>query len=90
MRMELTPDFLENLSNALQAGHSEALLQCIGGLHPSDLASIMEDLPPDLALLLYHQLEHSLAADVLTELDEDFREKFLKRISSREIAEQFS
>ena len=88
--MELMPDFLDDVSTALQNGNATALAKLIEGLHPSDLAGIMEDLPQNDALLFYHQLEDSLAADLLTELDEDFREKFLERISTKEIAEQFS
>lgn len=89
MQFELTKEYLENIKLQLQEGVKDQLLQEINHLHPADIAEIIDELSEDEANQLYPYLNGSLASDVLIELEEDVREKFLSNINAVEIAEKF-
>ena len=56
--------------------------------HPADIAEVLDAVSMDEAQSLYKLLEDEKAADVMMELEEDVREKFLASLTSQEIAEQ--
>ena len=58
-------------------------------LHPADIAELYQALSLDEAEFIYMLLDSETAADVLMELDEDDRQKLLKRIPNEMIAKQF-
>lgn len=89
MRFELTNEFLEGLRKALKEDDVQYISEHIHDLHPADIAEILDELSLEESKELYKHLNEELAADVLLELDEDTREKFLASLSSKEIAEQF-
>ncbi|MEQ8623389.1 MAG: magnesium transporter [Vicingaceae bacterium] len=89
MQFELTKEYLENIKLQLHEGVKDQLLQEINHLHPADIAEIIDELSEDEANQLYPYLNGSLASDVLIELEEDVREKFLSNINAVEIAEKF-
>ena len=88
MQFELTKEYLEELNNAVQSNVETKVMALIEGLHPADIAEILEEQSTREAKALYVLLPEELAADALVELDEDTREKFLETISSEEIAEK--
>jgi len=57
-------------------------------LHEVDIAEIMDKVNLEEAKYIYLSLENEIAAEVLLHLDEETRERFLKSLSSKEIAEQ--
>ncbi|MBL4652188.1 MAG: magnesium transporter [Flavobacteriales bacterium] len=89
MNFELTKKFLESLRIAIEKNDEKFVLEHIFELHPADIAEILDELTPEEGKLLFHQFDEEKAADVLVELEEDVREKFLASLSSKEIAEQF-
>ena len=88
MQFELTKEYIEALNIAVESNLSEKVLELIDGLHPADVAEIIEEQSAKEAKAFYSILPEELAADALVELDEDTRERFLKEISSEEIAEK--
>ncbi|MFN3917402.1 MAG: magnesium transporter [Flavobacteriales bacterium] len=88
MQFELTKKFIEELSQAIAEGNDSFLLEKLEPLHPADIAEILENTPTQEARYIYNQLEEELASDVLVEMDEDFRERFLELFTEEEIAEQ--
>lgn len=88
MRFELTKDFLEELRLAIQAQDVTWIKQNVFGLHFADIAEILDELNNDQARFIYFLLEEDVQADVLMELEEEVRDRFLKSLSSKEIAEQ--
>lgn len=87
MRFELTKGFLEELTSAIRAGNHNFIVARISDLHPADIAEILDEVNLEQAKFIYHDLEEEKAADVLMELDEDTRERFLASLSAKEIAE---
>lgn len=88
MQFELTKKFIDELSQAIAEGNDTFLLEKLTPLHPADIAEILENTPQQEAWYIYNQLDEALASDVLVEMDEDFREKFLELFTEEEIAGQ--
>ncbi|HRN40849.1 MAG TPA: magnesium transporter [Vicingus sp.] len=65
------------------------MLALIEPLRPVDIAEIINEQDLEEAIAFYVFLSEEQAADVLIELDEDVRERFLKSLSSEQIAKQF-
>ena len=88
MQFELTKAYLEELNTAVESNVEGKVMGLIEGLHAADVAEILDEQSIKDARAFYDLLPEELAADALVELDEDTREKFLKEISSEEIAEK--
>ncbi|MES2588084.1 MAG: magnesium transporter [Bacteroidota bacterium] len=88
MRFELTKDFLEELHQAIHKQDTSWIKEYVLGLHFADIAEIIDELNNAQAKYIYYLLEEDVQADVLMELEEEVRDRFLKSLSSKEIAEQ--
>lgn len=88
MRFELTKEFLEEINVATKSNSEAKVLELIEGLHAVDIAEILDEQSTQEAQEFYFLLPGELAADALIELDEDVREKFLREVSSQDIAEK--
>jgi magnesium transporter len=88
MRFELTKDFIESLRKAIQREDFTWIDEHVVGLHFADIAEILDELNSEQAKVVYYRLDEDLQADVLMELDEEVRDRFLKSLSKKEIAEQ--
>jgi magnesium transporter len=89
MNFELTKEYIENLKSVIQQGDEKGALKLISPLHAADIADIYDDLTIDEARFLYLLLDGEKAADVLIELEDDDRQRFLKVLPSEVIARQF-
>jgi len=89
VRFELTDEYLEALRNAIQKQDAEFVVAQLKDLHPPDIADIFNRLEIDEAKFVYKQLDEQIVTDVLVELEDDVRERFLAALTSKEIAEQF-
>jgi len=89
MKFEITSNFLKHLKNDLEGAEEKKIFEYISDLHAADIAEILDELSNEHAKAFYQLLDQELAADVLVELEEDTRERFLASLSSKEIAEQF-
>lgn len=86
MQFELTKEFLETLNTAVENNAEQEILELIKGLHAVDVAEILDEQSTEEAKAFYFYLPEELAADAMVELDEDVRERFLKELSSEDIA----
>jgi magnesium transporter len=89
MKSELTREYINELRAIIDQKDDQAALMKMEDLHPADIAEIYEGLSIEEARYLYLLLDPGKAADVLVELEEDDREKFLKVLPSEVIASQF-
>lgn len=88
MRFEITSEFLENLSAAIDSNNSGFVTDQLKELYPPDIAEILNKLELEQALYIYKLLDEQIAADVLVEIEEDVRERILNSLTSKQIAEQ--
>jgi len=88
MRFELTKDFLEKLRQAIVEENNNWIIEHIHELHFADIADLLDQLSNEEAKYVYFQLTPDEQADVLMELEEEIRDRFLNSLSSKEIADQ--
>ncbi|MBI9062250.1 MAG: magnesium transporter [Marinilabiliaceae bacterium] len=89
VNFELTREYIENLRSLIAGKDEETISALLEELHPADIAEIYEELTIDEAKSLYFLMDDDTAADVLTELEEDDRKKFLTSLPSEVIAKRF-
>ena len=89
MQFELTKEYISELQECLNDNLGADLLNAVNQLHPADIADICDELETEEVVLLYQCLDPEIATDVLVELEEDVREKLLRNLSPKEIAENF-
>jgi magnesium transporter len=88
MRFELTKEYIEQLKVAIHSNDVAWIDEHVIGHHFADIAEILDKLNSEQAKVVYYRLDEDLQADVLMELEEEVRDRFLKSLSSKEIAEQ--
>ena len=88
MQFELTKEFLENLTDALARNDGAWIDEHVVPLHYADIAEIMDQLDSAEAKVMFTHLDEETQGDVLMELEEDVRDRFLKSLSSKEMADQ--
>ncbi|MFB1021771.1 MAG: magnesium transporter [Vicingaceae bacterium] len=89
MQFELSKEYISELQECLNDNLKADLLNEVNQLHPADIADICDELETEEVVLLYQCLDSEIATDVLVELEEDVREKLLRNLSPKEIAENF-
>ncbi len=89
MQFEITTDFLEQLEEAVESKNEEYVKGSLGSIHPADIAEVLNRFKVNDVKYIFQFLSKETAADVLVELEEDFREKFLKECTPTEIAGYF-
>lgn len=87
MQFELTNDFLETLKEDISRFDRDAVSAKVGELHPADIAEILDEVNLQEAQFIFRQLDDEQGSEVLMELDDDVRERFLASLSDGEIAD---
>ncbi len=86
---EITREFIEELKTAVSSNDEVRVYDLIRDLHAADIAELYGGLNIDEAKFVYLLLDREKASDVLIELEEDDREKFLEVLPGEIIARQF-
>lgn len=89
MSFELTREYIEQLRELIKEEKRKEVVDLMMHLHPADIAEIMDDLNLEEAKFIYLLLDGEKASDVLIEIDEDDRRRFLKVIPPEMIATRF-
>ncbi len=89
MKFELPEIYLDELRAVIEEKNDKRALDMLEGFRPADIAGIYKQLSIEEAKYLYLLLDGDRAADVLSELEEDDRERFLRVLPSKIIARQF-
>jgi len=85
----LTREYISELREIIDIKDDRAAIEKLEQLHPADIAEIYENFSVEEATYLFLLLDPQKASDVLVELEEDDREKFLEALPSEVIASQF-
>lgn len=88
MPFEITKEYIQEIQQLITENKNEALLKRLEDVHYADVAELIEELNTEESLFLIKLLDSDFTSDVIAELDEDDREKILKGLSSKEIAEE--
>ena len=88
MRFELTKDFLGLIRVKIAEGDELWLTENVLELHYADVAEILDKLTNDQAKFIYFLVDEDTQADILMELEEEVRDRFIASLSTKEIADQ--
>lgn len=86
---EITKEYIDSLRNIIENKSEESAKMLMSDLHAADIAEIYKELTVEEAKFLYLLLDGEKAADVISCLEEDDRDKFLKVLPGKVIASQF-
>jgi len=89
MQFKITREYIDSLKQVVDNQDEVQAFEMMDELHAADIAEIYGDLHIEEAKFLYLLLDGERAADVLAELEDDDRERFLKVLPSDVIAKQF-
>ena len=76
---------LERLREALDSGSQQRIGRVVNALHPAEIAELLESLPPAQRELVWDLVEPNLDGDVLLELNDDVRSKFVSEMAADEL-----
>jgi len=79
-------EIYENISTLIENEADKSLVNLLADLHPADIGEIINHLDFDDAVYTFKLLDHEVAGEVLTELDENLRERLLAEIETDHIA----
>ncbi|MCG1035057.1 magnesium transporter [Polaribacter sargassicola] len=88
MIFEITSEFLEDLKSLINLGNDTQIKKIFKEVHYADIAEVLDELSFDDAIYIIKLLDSEKTSEILTELDEDIREKILENLSAKEIAEE--
>ena len=83
---ELSKELIDNISDLILNRNNKEIKKIVKTLHYADLAELINELKFDESLYLLKLIDSDKTSDVLTELDDDLRERVLKEFSEKEIA----
>ena len=80
-------EYISKIHEAINIQDKQKLMELLQDLHPADIAALYSSLNIDEAEYIYNLLEPEVAADVLSEMDEDDRKELLSHLSKEVIAQ---
>ena len=87
-KFQITDQLINEIVNLVDSNDENKLRNKFDELHHADVAEILEELHFDQATYIIKLLDSEETSDILIELDDDYREKILKNLSTKEIAEE--
>jgi len=87
-KFQITDQLINEIINLVDSNDEKKLRNKFDELHHADVAEILEELHFDQATHIIKLLDSEETSDILMELDDDYREKILKNLSTKEIAEE--
>lgn len=88
IQFQLTDKLIEQVEQLIEVQNDNELIMLLDEFHYADIAEILDELNLEEAMYVIKLLDSDTTSDVLMELDEDNREKVLKNLSAKEIAEE--
>lgn len=88
MRFQLTKEFIELVRQKIVVQDSLWVKENVLELHYADIAEILDALSNEEAKYIYFLVDEDTQADILMELDEEVRDRFLASLTTKEIADQ--
>ena len=85
--LQIDNELLENITTLIKNGAERSLLNIFTDLHPADIAEIINHIDLDSARYAFSILDTKTAGEVVTEIDENLREKILKEIDVKTITD---
>ena len=85
-QFQLTEDLINNITGLISSNNTSDLKNLVKDIHYADMADIINSLNELDGIYLIKLFDSEKTSEILTELDENVREKILKSLSIKEIA----
>jgi len=86
MKFELSNVYQEWLEKMIEQNESLAIQQSLQDIYPADISSVLYEFNAEKSKYVLDLLKKEVSAEIISNLEEDVRKKFLKNFSSTEIA----
>ena len=83
---ELSKEIIQEIGQLISSKKNKDIKKIVDEIHYADLAEIINELEFEQRIYLIKLIDSDKTSDVLTELDEDVRDKILETLSVKEIA----
>ena len=90
MGFEITNKLLDNLTTYIDTKNDAAISTLFAEVHYADIAEVLDEIKFEEAVYIIKLLDSETTSAVLMETDEDTREKILKTLTAKEIANEIS
>lgn len=87
IQFELTNEFRERFQRAVSEKDVDFIVQSLEGIKPADISTLLYEFNSDDSKYVLDVLTPELRAEIINDLDEDVREKFLRSFETQEITE---
>ncbi len=85
--LQIDNELIDSITTLIKEGAEKSLLNIFADLHPADIAEIINHVDLDSAKFSFSILDTETAGEVITEIDENLREKILKNIDVKTITD---
>lgn len=85
---QLSNILIKKIAELILAKKNNTLKKLVNEIHFADMAEIINELSEDQGIYLIKLFDSEKTSEILTELDEDVREKILEGLSVKEIADE--
>ena len=86
VQFQLTEDLINNITGLISSNNTSDLKNLVKDIHYADMADIINSLNELDGIYLIKLFDSEKTSEILTELDENVRERILKSLSVKEIA----
>jgi len=83
---ELTREYADSLKQAIERGDNDFILKSLDGVNPADITETLEEFTTDESKHIISLLDTQVAAEVISNLEEDTLKQFLRVFSPDKIA----
>jgi len=87
-QFQLTDELIKKIADLISAENNSTLKKLVKDIHFADMADIINLLNEEQGIYLIKLFDSEKTSEILTELDENVREKILKALSVKEIADE--
>lgn len=86
MQFELSKEFLEKFREGIESQNRDFIISSLESVPAADITLLLHNFNEDESKYVIDQLDAEIGAEIIIDLDEDVRERFLRKFSPSEIA----
>uniref|UniRef100_UPI004048C5B5 magnesium transporter n=1 Tax=Roseivirga sp. TaxID=1964215 RepID=UPI004048C5B5 len=84
---ELSKEYLQALETAIEEKNDAFIRETMDGVNPADISALLDEVDHDFAKYVIDILDNEVGAEIIEDLEEDTRTKFLGNFSPKEVAD---
>jgi magnesium transporter len=86
MQFELSKEYIERLQTAIEENDTAFIVNTMEEQHPADITAVLHELDTPESKFVTDLLPKEITADIISNLDDDTRKRFIKVFDSDEVA----